>query len=66
MPALKIEKIIIERRSSKQFLGMMLDENLSWEDHMKKVENKLTKNVGVLYCMKQFLDESSLKKVYFS
>lgn len=40
MPALKIEKIIIERRSSTQFLGMMLDENLSWEDHMKKVENK--------------------------
>ena len=65
MPALKIEKRIIERTSSTQFLGMMLDENLSWKDHMKKVENKL-KNVGVLYCTKQFLDESSLKKVYFS
>lgn len=65
MPALKIEKRIIERTSSTQFLGMMLDENLSWKDHMKKVENKF-KNVGVLYCTKQFLDESSLKKVYFS
>ena len=65
MPALKIEKRIIERTSSTQFLGMMLDENLSWKDHMKKVENKL-KNVGMLYCTKQFLDESSLKKVYFS
>ena len=65
MPALKIEKRIIERTSSTQFLGMMLDENLSWKDHMKKVENKL-KNVGGLYCTKQFLDESSLKKVYFS
>ena len=65
MPALKIEKRIIERTSSTQFLGMMLDENLSWKDHMKKVENKL-KNVRVLYCTKQFLDESSLKKVYFS
>ena len=66
MPALKIGNKIIERTSSIKFLGVMLDENLSWQDQFKIVENKLAKNVGVLYHAKQFLDETSLKTIYFS
>ena len=39
----------------------MLDENLTWKDHIKTVENKLAKNVGFLYRAKQFLDGTYLK-----
>ena len=34
--------------------------------HIKTVENKLAKNVGLLYCAKQFLNETSFKTMYFS
>ena len=44
----------------------MLDENISWKNHIKTVENKLAKNIGLLYRAKQFLDEKSLKTIYFS
>ena len=44
----------------------MLDEHLSWKDHIKIVENKLAKNIGLLYRVNQYLNESSLKTVYFS
>ena len=44
----------------------MIDENISWRDHIKTVENKLSKNICLLYQEKQFLDENSLKKFYFS
>ena len=56
----------IERKSSIKFLGVMLDEHISWNDHVRTVENKIAKNIGLLYRVSQFLDEDSLKTVYFS
>ena len=49
MPALEIGNKIIVRTSSIKFLGVILDGNLSWKHHIKTVENKLEKNVGLLY-----------------
>ena len=66
MPALKKENKINERTSSIKFLGVTLNENLSWKDHIKTVEDKLAKNAGLLYCAKKFLNKTSLKSMYFS
>ena len=66
LPELKIGNNIIEKATSIKFLGVMIDENISWRDHIKTVENKLSKNIGLLYQAKQFLDENSLKTLYFS
>ena len=35
----------IERKSSIQFLGVMLDKHISWIDHLRTVENKIAKNI---------------------
>ena len=66
IPNLQIGNKNIERVSSIKFLGVMLDEHLSWKDHIKIVENKLAKNIGLLHRVNQHLNESSLKTVYFS
>ena len=57
---------ILKRRTSIKFLGVMLDENISWKEHVKIEENKLSKNVGLLCKAKQLLDNESLKSIYFS
>lgn len=44
----------------------MLDEHLSWKDHIRVVENRLQNNIGLLYRVNQYLNEASLKTVYFS
>ena len=44
----------------------MLDENVSWRYYIKTVKNKSSKNIGLLCRAKQFLDETSLKTIYFS
>ena len=44
----------------------MSDEIISWKDHIKMIKKKLTKNIGWLYRTKPYLDETSLKTVYFS
>ena len=66
MPGLKISNGIIKKKSSVKFLGVILDENISWKDHIKTIEKKLAKNIGLLYRTKPYLDETSLKTIYFS
>ena len=39
--------------------------NISWIDHVRTIENKIAKNIGFLYHASQFLNEDSLKTVYF-
>ena len=43
----------------------MLDENVFWKHHIKTVENKLSKNIGLLYRARQFIDGTSLKNIFF-
>ena len=43
----------------------MLDENVNWQEHIRTAENKIAKNIGLLYRAKYLLNESSLKCMYF-
>ena len=65
LPALMIGNNNIERKSSIKFLGILLDGYISWTDHVRTVENKIAKNIGLIYCVSQFLNEDSPKTVYF-
>ena len=58
MPELKIGNSIIKRKSS-----VMLDENISWKEHIKTIK---ATNIGLLYRAKPYLDGMSLKTIYFS
>ena len=37
----------IERKSSIKFLGVMLNEHISWIDHIRTVENKIVENIDL-------------------
>ena len=49
-----------------KFPGVLLEDNLSWKEHIKYLENKITKNIGLMYRAKPFLDEESLLALYSS
>ena len=66
LPRFLIKKHKVERVKSIKFLGVLLDENLSWKDHIKYIENKVVKNIGLLYRSKLFLDKNSLLTLYYS
>ena len=44
----------------------MLDGKISWEEHIRTVEMKLAKKIGLLYYTKSLLEEDSLKNIYFA
>ena len=46
-PNLKINGLTIELKSSIKFLGVWIDENLTWKNNA--IENKIAKNIGLLY-----------------
>ena len=66
LPALKIADNNIGRKTAIKFLGVMLVENISWEEHVRTVETKLAKNIGLIYRAKHLLEEKSLKSIYFA
>ena len=66
LPKLKISNYEIERVQSIRFLGVILDQHLSWKVHIKHIENKIAKNIGILYKAKPYLDKRSLLALYFS
>ena len=41
LPDLKIANNSIERTTSIKFLGVMIDENITWEDHIHTIEKNL-------------------------
>ena len=43
-----------------------IDEKLTWKNHIEVVENKISKNIGVLYRASNLLDFKNLLKIYFS
>ena len=45
----------IQQTESIKFWGVILDENLSWKEHIKYNENKIDKNLGLLYKAKHYL-----------
>ena len=44
----------------------MLNEHLSWKNHISVVENKVAKNIGILHKAKNIFSKVGLKTPYFS
>ena len=78
-PNKKVEKVItekdlkilldqnaIQRVQCTTFLGVVLDEDLQWRNHIDYLNNKLKRFMAILYNKKLILPESSKKLLYFA
>ena len=66
LPTMIFNNIEIKSENSIKFLGVIIDENLTWKNHTEVAENKISKNIGVLYRASHLLDFKNLLKIYFS
>ena len=66
IPNLEINGIPLERVQNFNFLGLVLNENMSWKPHIDLLANKLAKCAGVLNKLKRFLPIHILRTLYFS
>jgi hypothetical protein len=63
---LKIDNVIIERVSKFNFLGLTLDEYLTWKPHIDKTSNKISQCMGILNRLKHFLPLQAKVHIYNS
>ena len=66
LPDLVMDNIKLERKKVNKFLGVLVDENLSWETHIASINSKISKSIGILYKSRNILNKNLLKQLYFS
>ena len=52
--------------TSTKYLGIILDENLNWAEHLQHVCKKLSITGGIMYRLQHYITPKLLKQVYFS
>ena len=58
IPELVIGTRLIKRKRYIKFLGFMIDECITWKDHIRTLENEIAKNIELLHRAKQLLNTS--------
>ena len=61
---IKIDNIPLDQKESTKFLGITIDKNLSWNQHLRNLSSKIAKGIGVLHKMKYLLPERTLLSLY--
>ena len=62
----KIDNTVIKHVQTFNFLGIMLNETLSWKSHIAMVSNTISKVIGILYRLKHAFPEYVLFTLYNS
>ena len=60
LPILQIENVVIKRENVTKFLGVLIDENLTWKAQIAKVSSTISKSIGILYRARPMLKKSHL------
>ena len=72
MTSVKIEKKLnirlndksLERVEYTKFLGVLIDENLTWKKHIDCISKTLSRNIGIMNKLKHFIPERILYSLY--
>ena len=64
--SIQIDNIEINEVSNIKFLGIIIDQGLTWKHHIKEIEKKVSKNVGVIIRAKRVLNKEALHLLYCS
>ena len=65
-PLVLINSVELKRVSNVKFLGVILDEHLTWPDHILMIKNKVCKLVAIINSLKWKLPTGILRNLYNS
>ena len=61
-----LNNTVIKHVNCCKYLGVYIDENMSWLNHVEFVKNKLLRFVGIFYKMRSILPSATCKQLYFA
>ena len=59
-----LDSVSLERVESTKFLGIIIDENLTWKKHIDVISKTISRNVGMLTKMKHYVPGYILYSLY--
>ena len=65
-PELFIDGITLERETVTKFLGVIIDENVTWKAHINTISTKISKSIGILYRARLIIPRKKSNQLYFS
>ena len=65
-PSLKINGVDIERVQSHNFLGITIDAHLTWKEQINRIKNKISRTLGIMTRIRNFVPSPVLKMIYCS
>ena len=66
IPNLTLNNKTLERVDNFLYLGIYLDQDLSWDSHINYIANKISKNISIMHRLKYTVPKNILKTLYFS
>ena len=64
-PDIRLQDVKIETVQTYKYLGLTIDDRLSFNAHIKQLKGKLSYYFGLLYSLRNFLPIEALKYIYF-
>ena len=64
--SIKIQGVKIKPSTHVKYLGVFIDENLSWNTHIKELSNKLSRANGIISKLRYYAPKSSILSVYYA
>ena len=61
---IKIDDKVINRVNKTKFLGVFIDENLTWKENVKYITTKLSKSIAIMYRTSVMLNKNSIRLLY--
>ena len=63
-PKIELGESVIKRVNKSKTLGIIIDEHLSWNDQIQNVVTNVSKGIGMLRRIRQFVPKSTLLRIH--
>ena len=64
--SINIDNQCISKVTSAKFLGVHIDEHLTWSEHINVISKKISKNIGIISRVKHLMPRNILVSLYYS
>ena len=62
---LVMNKKALEQKDNVKYLGVLIDQHLKWNYHISNISKKISRGVGLLSKLRNFMDTDLLKTIYY-
>ena len=61
-----LDNVELSRMNKTKFIGVLIDENLTWKDHIDAISKTMSRNVGMINELKHFVPKRILLSLYYT